>query len=155
MRSRAATLLRWHRELIAQKWTFQRKTSGRPSISPEVAALIVKFAKENSGPGNDRIQGMLANLGHEVSDTTVENILKQHGIEPAPTCTKQTTWADFLRSHVQTMAACDLFTTEVWTAGGLVTVLRGVRHRYLHRSRDRWDHRFSQFSVYETATTDS
>jgi putative transposase len=115
------TLLRWHRELIARKWTYERKSPGRPPISPEVVELIVKFAKENPLAGYDRIQGMLANLGHEVSDTTVRNVLKQHGIEPAPTRVKQTTWSDFLRSHAQTMAACDFFTTEVWTTGGLVT----------------------------------
>jgi len=98
-----------------------RKSAGRPPISQEVAELIIQFAKENPRAGYDRIQGMLENLGHEVSDTTVKNVLKQHGIEPAPTRAKQTTWTDFLRSHVQTMAACDFFTTEVWTAGGLVT----------------------------------
>jgi putative transposase len=64
---------------------------------------------------------MLANLGHEVSDTTIKNILKQQGIDPAPTRSKQTTWNDFIRSHFQTMAACDFFTTKVWTKGGLVT----------------------------------
>jgi transposase InsO family protein len=115
------TLLRWHRALIARKWTYERKSAGRPPIAAEVAELIIKFAKENPRAGYDRIQGMLANLGHEVSDTTVKNILKQQGIEPAPTRSKQTTWNDFIRSHFQTMAACDFFTTEVWTKGGLVT----------------------------------
>ena len=115
------TLLRWHRELIAQKWTFERKSPGRPPISQEVADLVVKFARENPGAGYDKIQGMLANLGHEISDTTVKNILRQHGIEPAPVRVKQTTWAEFLRSHTETMTACDFFTREVWTLGGLVT----------------------------------
>jgi len=115
------TLLRWHRELIAQKWTYERKSPGRPPISAEVAELIVKLAKENPRAGYDRIQGMLANLGHHVSDTTVKNVLKQQGIEPAPKRVRQTTWAEFLRSHVETMAACDFLTTEVWTPGGLVT----------------------------------
>jgi putative transposase len=115
------TLLRWHRELIAQKWTFERKSPGRPPVSQEVMDLTVKLAKENPGAGFDRIQGMLANLGHEISDTTVKNILKQNGIEPAPVRTKRTTWAEFLRSHTETLAACDFFTTEVWTLNGLVT----------------------------------
>lgn len=115
------TLLRWHRTLIARKWTYERKSAGRPPITAEIAELIVKFAKENPRAGYDRIQGMLANLGHDVSDTTVKNILKQQGIEPAPKRSKQTTWTEFLRSHAQTMAACDFFTTEVWTKGGLVT----------------------------------
>jgi putative transposase len=64
---------------------------------------------------------MLANLAHEVSDTTIKNMLKQQGIEPAPTRSKQTTWTDFISSHAQTMADSDFFTTEVWTKGGFVT----------------------------------
>lgn len=115
------TLLRWHRELVAQKWTFERKGPGRPPVSQELVDLTVRLARENPGAGYDKIQGMLANLGHQISDTTVKNILKEHGIEPAPIRTKQTTWAEFLRSHTETMAACDFFTTEVWTLGGLVT----------------------------------
>ncbi len=115
------TLLRWHRELVAQKWTFERKNPGRSPVSQEVTDLTVKLAKENPGAGFDKLQGMLANLGHEISDTKVKNILKQNGIEPAPVRTKRTTWAEFLRSHTETMAACDFFTTEVWTLGGLVT----------------------------------
>lgn len=115
------TFRRWHRELIAQKWTFERKSPGRPPASQEIADLVVKLAQENPGVGFDKIQGMLANFGHEISDTTVKNVLKEHGIEHAPVRTERTTWAEFLRSHTETIAACDFFTTEVWTLGGLVT----------------------------------
>jgi putative transposase len=63
----------------------------------------------------------LENLGHKLSDQTVGNILKQHGIEPAPTRKRQTTWKTFLKAHWEVLAAIDFTTLEVWTKGGLVT----------------------------------
>ena len=63
----------------------------------------------------------LANLGHEISDQTVGNILKQYGIEPAPERKRQTSWATFLKSHWDVLGAIDFTTIEVWTPGGLVT----------------------------------
>ena len=71
--------------------------------------------------GYDRIAGALANLGYEVSDQTVGNILKRQGIPTAPERKKTTTWKDFIRSHRDVLAATDFFTTEVWTPRGLVT----------------------------------
>ncbi|MCA9111420.1 MAG: integrase core domain-containing protein [Planctomycetaceae bacterium] len=71
--------------------------------------------------GYDRIQGALANVGYRISDSTVANILKQHGIEPAPQRGKTESWATFLRSHWETIGAIDFTTVEVWTRGGLVT----------------------------------
>jgi len=70
---------------------------------------------------HDRIQGALANLGHRVSDTTVGNILKAHGIEPAPRRKHQTTWKTFIKAHWDVLAAIDFTTVEVWTPRGLVT----------------------------------
>lgn len=64
---------------------------------------------------------MLAAVGHEVSDQTVGNVLKRHGLPPAPLRSKGTTWKEFIRSHINVLAATDFFTTEVWTKGGLVT----------------------------------
>jgi len=83
--------------------------------------LILRFAKENPSWGYDRIQGALANVGYHISDTTVGNVLKDHGIEPAPDRRRQTTWATFLKSHWDVLAAIDFTTIEVWTKGGLVT----------------------------------
>ncbi len=71
--------------------------------------------------GYDRIQGALSNLGYKVSDTTVGNILKAHGIEPAPERKRRTTWKTFLRAHWDVLGAIDFTTIEVWTKGGLVT----------------------------------
>jgi len=76
-----ATILAWHRKLITQKFdgSQQRKAPGRPTIVPELEALVVCMAKENRSWGYDRIAGALANLGYTVSDQTVGNILKCHG----------------------------------------------------------------------------
>ena len=77
------------------------------------------MATENRSWGYTRIQGALANLDHHVSRGTIANILRQHGIEPAPERQKRTTWQEFLRTHRGVLAAADFFTVEVWTAGGL------------------------------------
>ena len=117
------TILRWHRELVAQKWDHsqQRKSVGRPRTSQVIVDLILRFAKENPTWGYDRIQAALDNLGHQISDQTVGNVLKAHGIEPAPDRQRQTTWATFLKAHWDVLAAIDFTTIEVWTKSGLVT----------------------------------
>ena len=97
------------------------KKQGRPPVSEEIVRLVLRMAKENLSWGCDRIQGALANLGHEISDQTVGNILKAHGIEPAPARRRQTTWATFLKAHWDVLAAVDFTTIEVWTPRGLVT----------------------------------
>ena len=84
-------------------------------------ALIVRFARENSGWGYDRIVGALANLGHAVSDQTVGNILRRYGIPPAPNRSQTTTWKDFIASHMDVLSATDFFTVEVLTWRGLAT----------------------------------
>ena len=115
------TLLAWHRKLIAQKWTYARKGPGRPRIAQEITDLVLRMARENVSWGYDRIQGALANLGHIIAPNTVKNILKRHGIEPAPEREKRTSWATFLKAHWDVMAATDFFTVELWTPRGLVT----------------------------------
>jgi transposase InsO family protein len=117
------TILRWHRELIAEKWNHSDrcKTPGRPKVATEVEELVLRMAKENSSWGYDRIQGALKNLGHEISDTTVANILKAHGIEPAPRRKRTTTWKTFIKAHWDVLAAIDFTTVEVWTMRGLLT----------------------------------
>ncbi|HUY93591.1 MAG TPA: helix-turn-helix domain-containing protein [Pirellulales bacterium] len=117
------TILRWHRELIAAKWNHseKRNATGRPKIAAEVEEIVLRMAKENPTWGYDRIAGALANLGQELSDTTVGNILKAHGIEPAPARKKTTNWRTFVKSHWDVLAAVDFTTVEVWTTRGLVT----------------------------------
>ena len=112
------TLLRWHHELIAKKYDGSgRREPGRPRVMPEIEALVVRMATENRW-GYLRIVGALRNLGHTVARTTVANILKRHGIEPAPE--RKTTWKEFIRSHWEVLAATDFFTVEVWSPVGLV-----------------------------------
>jgi hypothetical protein len=117
------TILGWYRRLIAQKFDGSRHRAypGRPRVSPEVEALVVRFARENRGWGYDRIVGALANLGHQVSDRTVGNILRRHNIAPAPERSRATTWKEFIRSHMDVLAGADFFTVEVLTWRGLVT----------------------------------
>jgi transposase InsO family protein len=117
------TILAWHRKLVAQKFdgSRQRRSPGRPTIDPALEALIVRMAQENRSWGYDRIVGALANLGYTVSGQTGGNILKRHGIPPAPERKTTTTWKEFIRTHMEVLVATDFFTAEVWTLGGLVT----------------------------------
>ena len=104
----ADTLLAWHRTLIARKYdSRQRRGSGRPPVVTELRELVVRMATENRSWGYTRIQGGLANLGHDVSRGTIANILKQHGIEPAPERQRRTTWLEFLRRHREVLIAAD------------------------------------------------
>ena len=114
------TLLAWHRKLIAQKYDGSgNRKPGRPRILAEVQALIVRMARENKEWGYRRIQGALANLGYHYTHSTVANILKKNGIEPAPERSRRTTWKEFLRQHWDQIVATDFFTIEVWTPKGL------------------------------------
>ena len=117
------TILAWHRKLVASKFdgSQQRQSPGRPKIDQELEALIVRIARENRSWGYDRIVGALANLGLTVSAQTVGNVLKRHGIAPAPERKTTTTWKEFIRTHMDVLVATDFFTAEVWTLGGLVT----------------------------------
>jgi putative transposase len=118
------TILRWHRELVATKWDYSRCRNkiGRPPVSAEVVKLVLRMARENPSWGYDRIQSALANLGHLISDKSVGNILKAHGIDPAPDRKRQSTWKSFLQCHWDVLASVDFTTIEVWTKSGLVTI---------------------------------
>jgi transposase InsO family protein len=117
------TILAWYRRLIAQKFdgSKHRRYPGRPRIEPKLETLIVQMARENSGSGYDRVVGALANLGYTVSDQTVGNVLKRHGIAPAPKRSQTTTWKEFIQSHLAVLAGIDFFTVEVLSWRGLVT----------------------------------
>jgi len=114
------TLLAWHRRLIAKKYDGSPfRTPGRPRTLKDIAVLIVRMAKENRGWGYRRIQGALANLGYMLAHKTVANVLKRHGIDPAPERSRKTTWKEFLIRHWSQIVASDFFTIEVWTSTGL------------------------------------
>src|ERR1700730_6399200 len=91
------TILAWYRRLVARKFdgSRARRPPGRPRIDREIEELIVRMAKENRSWGYDWIVGALANLGHEISDQTVGNVLRRHGLPPAPERKHTTTWAAF------------------------------------------------------------
>ena len=111
------------RRLIARKFdgSKYRASAGRPRVEPEVEALVVRLARENSGWGYDRIVGALSNLGHHLSHQTVGNILRRQDIAPAPKRSQTTTWKDFIRRHMDVLVGTDFFTVEVLTWRGLVT----------------------------------
>ena len=108
---------------VARKFDGSKHRSypGRPRITPEVEALIVRLAKENGSWGYDRIAGALANLGHYASDQTVGNLLRRHGIPTAPKRGQTTTWKDFISAHMSVLAGTDFFSVEVLTWRGLAT----------------------------------
>jgi putative transposase len=113
------TLLRWHRQLIARKWTYAKKGTTRRGVLAEIRQLVGRIAEENPTWGYTRIQGALKNLGHRVGRSTIARILRAQGIPPVPE--RPTSWQTFLRAHWGEIAAADFFTTEVWTWQGLVT----------------------------------
>ena len=119
-----ATLLAWHRRLIARKYDgSQQRGPGRPCTGDEIQRLVVRMATENRDWGYRRIQGALANLGHEVARGTIANILKEQGLEPAPERERKTTWKEFLSRHREVTVAADFFTIEAWTCKGLTRFL--------------------------------
>jgi transposase InsO family protein len=116
--------LAWHRKLIARKYDgSQQRGPGRPRTRDEIQQLVVRMATENRAWGYRRIQGALANLGHEVAHGTIANILKEHGLEPAPERERKTTWKEFLSRHREVIVAADFFTIEAWTRQGLTRFL--------------------------------
>lgn len=109
------TILRWHRMLVAKKWDYsQRRERGRPRVTRDVVQLVLEMARENPGWGYDRIQGALVNLGHEISDQTVGNILKENGIDPAPLRKRQTSWSTFLKAHWEVLGSLSKGLVRVW-----------------------------------------
>ena len=112
------TLLRWHRQLIARKWTYVSQPARR-GILLEIRWLVVRMAEENPTWGYTRIQGALKNVGHRVGRSTIRRILKAAGLPPVPQ--RPTSWQTFLKAHWGVIAGADFFTTEVWTWRGLVT----------------------------------
>ncbi len=106
-----ATLLRWHRELVARSWTYPHRRSGRPPTPARLRELVVRLARENPGWGYRRIQGELVGLGIKLAASTVWSILREAGIEPAPKRLEQS-WSEFLRAQATSILECDFLTVD-------------------------------------------
>src|SRR5215471_5850079 len=110
------TILAWHRKLVARPCdgTQPHTAMGRPRIDKALEDLVVRMARENRSWEYDHIVGALTNLGYRISHQTVGNILKRHGVPPAPVRKTTTTWKEFIRLHLAVLGATNFFTNAVW-----------------------------------------
>jgi transposase InsO family protein len=126
---RPETLLRWHRRLVARRWTHPHRRPGRPPLERETREQIVQLARENTSWGYLRIVGELRKLGINVSATLVRSVLADAGIPPAPQRDRQS-WRAFLRQHGESMLACDFLTVDtVWLLRLYVLVFLSIGSR--------------------------
>jgi hypothetical protein len=108
------TLLRWHRRLVARRWTYPPKrkpVGGRPRTAAVIRDLVIRFARESPTWGHRRIHGELVGLVYRVAPATVWNILHKAGLDPAPRRVGPS-WQEFCRAQARTMLACDFFTVD-------------------------------------------
>ena len=124
------TVLMWHRKLVAMKYSSAGNTRpGRRRISAEPEKLIIMFARKNKTWGSRRIKGALKHLGYKVCHTTIDKVLIRNGYDPSPDRTRKTRWSEFLKSHWESLAAIDFFTTEIYPMynfkGGLMLRPKG------------------------------
>jgi putative transposase len=105
-----ATLLRWHRWLVARRWTYAHP-AGRPPMRREIRHLVLRLARDNPRWGYQRIVGELKSLDMSVSATTVRTWLRAAGLGPSGT-RRGITWREFVRAHRRSLLAVDFFTVE-------------------------------------------
>jgi putative transposase len=127
-----ATVLIWHRRLVARKWTYPNR-GNRPSVNRDLADLIERLAEENPTWGYVRIQGELRKLGHYISRATIQRLLRGQRIPPARQ-RAQTSWRRFLRIQADTMLACDFLHVDCAVTLRRVYVLFVIEigTRYVH-----------------------
>ena len=105
------TVLGWHRQLVARRWTYPHRRPGRPATPDETRELVVRLARENPAWGYRRVQGELVGLGIKLAASTVWTILKDAGIEPSPR-RQDPSWAEFLRAQAASILECDFLTVD-------------------------------------------
>jgi hypothetical protein len=105
------TLLRWHRNLVARRWSYPARRPGRPPTGKTIRELVLRLARENPGWGHRRIQGELVGLGYRVASSTVWSILRRAGVDPAPR-RDGPSWRQFLTAQAHGVICCDFFTVE-------------------------------------------
>jgi putative transposase len=129
---RPETLLRWHRRMVARRWTYPSTSKGRPPITEEVQQLVVRLARENPRWGYQRIHGELLRLGLRVSVSSTRRILRAHGIDPAPR-RASASWRSFLRQQAAGIVACDFFTVDtIWLRRVYVLFVIELGSRRVH-----------------------
>ena len=123
-----ATILRWRQDLVKRRWAAKSrpKSPGRPRRHPTITRLVLRMARDNENWGYRRITGELAGLGITVAPSTVWEILKKHGINPAPR-RNGPSWAQFLRSEADAIIACDFFTVNLLD-GTKAYVMAAIEH---------------------------
>jgi len=129
---RPDTVLRWHRNLIARRHAAasRSKRPGRPRTVRSIRLLVLRLARENPGWGYRRVHGELIVLQIKVAASTVWEILREAGIDPAPG-RASSTWADFLRSQADALLACDFLET-VTLSGVRLYVFAVIEHASRH-----------------------
>lgn len=130
------TVLKWHRALVRRKWTFRcGRAGGRPAITADLEALLLRLADENPSWGYLRIHGELVKLGYRVGRSTIRDILRRHRVPPAPERTRRaSTWRAFLRHYRHEFLATDFFTVETLGLRALYVLFfihLGTRRVYL------------------------
>jgi hypothetical protein len=123
------TVRRWHRDLVeANRYESEKRKTGRPRTDQEIVDFVLRMARENTSWGYKRIEGALHNLGYAICSSSVANILKQHGIEPAPSRKRTTSWSTFLKTHWDVFEGLDLGAITLWLGELMSYVLGSISH---------------------------
>jgi putative transposase len=129
-----ATLLAWHRRLVARKWDYtSRRRPGRPSTTASIRKLVIRMATDNPSWGHRRVQGELVKLGHQIAASTVWQILHDAGMDPAPRRTGPT-WKQFLTAQARGILAADFIHVDTLLLRriyALIVIEHGTRRVHL------------------------
>jgi putative transposase len=106
-----ATVLRWHREVVARRWPYSRRAVGRPRTDKGISEFVLRLARENPTWGYRRIHGELVGLAVALAPSTICAILRRHGVEPTPR-RAELSWSEFLRAQASSIIACDFLTVD-------------------------------------------